>query len=99
MSDDDTFNPGDGGIDDPDDVSEALDGDTLGEQPGDRDLPGSDYPPERPLGVEDPTGSAAEDDVATRDWRTEDELDGIPDVPESGDAAAEEAAIHLTDEP
>jgi hypothetical protein len=99
MSDDATFNPGDGGIDDPDDVSEALDGDTLGEQPGDRDLPGSDYPPERPLGVEDPTGSAAEDDVATRDWRTEDELDGIPDVPESGDAAAEEAAIHLTDEP
>lgn len=99
MSDGAAFNPGDDGIDDPDEVSEAVDGDTLGERVGDQDLPGTGYPPERPLGVEDPTGSAAEDDVATRDWRTEDELDGIPDVPESEDAAAEEAAIHLTDEP
>jgi hypothetical protein len=99
MSDDAAFQPGDAGIGDLADVSEALDGDTLGEQPGDQELPGADYPPDRPLGVEDPTGSAAEDDVATRDWRTEGELDGIPDEPVFGDVPAEEAAIHLTDEP
>lgn len=102
MSDVSDSATGDGGIDDPDDVSEALDGDKLDERPGDAELPGvSDFPPERPLGVEDPS-VGGEDDAATRDWRTEPELDGIPDdgvPPDTDRLSAEEAAIHLTEEP
>lgn len=52
--------------DDRDDSSEQLDGDVLGEQPGDADLPGvAPYPPDRPLGVEDPS-LFGEDDLETR---------------------------------
>ncbi len=51
---------------DRDDISEQLDGDVLGEPPGDPDRPGvGDYPPERSLGVEDPS-LFDEDDLATR---------------------------------
>ena len=51
---------------DPDDRSEQLDGDVLGEQPFDDDPPGlADYPPERSLGAEDPSLFEA-DDLATR---------------------------------
>jgi hypothetical protein len=52
--------------DDRDLISEQLDGDRLGEQPGDIDPPGlTDFPPERPLGVEDPS-LFDDDDLATR---------------------------------
>jgi hypothetical protein len=52
--------------DDRDDMSEQLDGDVLGERPGDPDRPGvGDYPPDRSLGVEDPS-LFDEDDLATR---------------------------------
>ncbi len=52
--------------DDRDDISEQLDGEVLGEQPGDPDRPGvGAYPPDRPLGVEDPS-LFDEDDLETR---------------------------------
>jgi hypothetical protein len=91
-------------VSDPDDVSEALDSDVLGEDLDDTDaeLPGqADYPPERPVGVEDPS-VGGDDDVATRAWRTDAELDGIPDdgvAPDTDQLSAEEAALHITDEP
>ena len=49
-----------------DDLSELLDGDVLGEEPGDPDRPGATaYPPDRPLGVEDPS-LYDDDDLDTR---------------------------------
>jgi hypothetical protein len=49
-----------------DEVSELLDGDVLGEEPGDLGRPGvGDYPPERSLGAEDPS-LYDEDDLETR---------------------------------
>lgn len=54
-----------------DDVSEALDGDMLGEEVGDEALPGTvGYPPDRALGAEDPT-LLGDDDVETRELRRE----------------------------
>ena len=50
------------------DDAEFLDGDVLGEEVGDDDLPGADFPPDRAVGVDDPS-RAAEDDVATRELR------------------------------
>jgi hypothetical protein len=51
------------------DDAEFLDGDVLGEEPGDDALPGTDeFPPERAVGVEDPTRSVS-DDFATRELR------------------------------
>jgi hypothetical protein len=55
--------------DDRDDISEALDGDKLGEGFDDADLPGiADYPPEHSMGVEDPS-LEGDDDLATRELR------------------------------
>jgi hypothetical protein len=49
---------------------EFLDGDALGEEVGDDALPGTaDFPPDRALGVEDPTIDEVDDDVETRDLR------------------------------
>ncbi|CAN5609299.1 hypothetical protein BH23ACT3_BH23ACT3_12890 [soil metagenome] len=57
--------------DDHDDVSEQLDPDVLGDATGDEDLPHTiDYPPDEPLGVEDPTLTGS-DDVASREDRTQ----------------------------
>jgi hypothetical protein len=51
------------------DDAEFLDGDALGEEAGDDDLPGTDdYPPDHSVGVEDPTRSVS-DDLATRELR------------------------------
>lgn len=51
-----------------------LDGDALGEEVGDERLPGTaDFPPDRPWGVEDPTGDDVDDDLATRDLRVDHE--------------------------
>lgn len=51
---------------DPDDRSEQLDADKLGDDPFRDDMPGADDdPPERSLGVEDPS-SYGDDDLATR---------------------------------
>jgi hypothetical protein len=53
--------------------SEQTDPATLGETVGQRDRPGDVYPPDRPLGVEDPSilddGRIAPDDVASRSDR------------------------------
>lgn len=58
---------------DPQDQAEEFDGDVLGERPTDDDLPGSNFPPDAPLGVEDPAiiqgGSGTQDDAITREWR------------------------------
>lgn len=65
------------------DESEQLDGDELGEQPGGSNLPGiGDFPPDRSMGVEDPS-LYAPDDVDTRDLRSSieeftDEAAGAP---------------------
>lgn len=54
------------------DDAEFLDGDNLGEEVGDDDLPGTqNFPPERPWGVEDPTSDDVDDDVATRELRVD----------------------------
>jgi hypothetical protein len=54
---------------------EFLDGDELGEEPGDPDLPGThDYPPDRALGVDDPSIDTP-DDVRTRELRRDVESD------------------------
>jgi hypothetical protein len=51
------------------DDAEFLDGDALGEEPGDEQLPGTEgFPPERPLGVDDPSRES-DDDFATRELR------------------------------
>jgi hypothetical protein len=50
------------------DDAEFLDGDVLGEEVGDDDMPGSDFPPDSPLGVDDPSRDV-DDDVATRELR------------------------------
>jgi hypothetical protein len=51
------------------DDAEFLDGDALGEEPGDEELPGTEgFPPERPLGVDDPS-RGTDDDFATRELR------------------------------
>jgi hypothetical protein len=51
------------------DDSEFVDGDVLGEEVNDDDLPGAvDFPPDRALGVDDPSRDFG-DDVATRELR------------------------------
>lgn len=81
---------------DADDRAESLDEEVVGsEEPID--------PPDRPLGLEDPS-AIGDDDVATRAWRTEDELDGIPDSETPAyehyvdDRYAQEE-LHVSDEP
>lgn len=69
--------------DDRDDQSEQFDDDKLGADIGADDQPGGgEYPPDEPLGVEDPT-LEGEDDLATRQLRREsgDSLDGGASVP------------------
>ncbi|HEY0519071.1 MAG TPA: hypothetical protein VGC84_06225 [Ilumatobacteraceae bacterium] len=51
------------------DDAEFLDGDELGEEVGDDELPGTaGFPPDYPLGVDDPSLTAP-DDVRTRELR------------------------------
>jgi hypothetical protein len=51
------------------DDAEFLDGDALGEEPGDEQLPGTEgFPPDRPQGVDDPSRGTI-DDVSTRELR------------------------------
>jgi hypothetical protein len=51
---------------DPDDRSEQLDADKLGDDPSRDDVPGTDdFPPDRSLGVEDPS-LYGDDDLVTR---------------------------------
>ena len=79
---------------------EFLDGDVLGEDIGDDDQPGVNFPDDRPWGVQDPSLDAA-DDLATRELRrdvsspTEEEMitlvdDGAPMG--LGDTEAQEIA-------
>ena len=62
--------------------AEQLDPSVLGERVGDYRRPAADYPPEQPLGVEDPSilddGRIALDDVETRDDRTRPEAGEHP---------------------
>ena len=59
--------------------AEQLDPTVLGEQVGDDRRPAADYPPEEPLGVEDPSilddGRIARDDLGARQDRTRHEVD------------------------
>lgn len=62
-----------------------LDAGELGDDPSVPDeLPGEDYPPDRPVGVRAGAyaddGSVAEDDVATRETRLEPETGRVADV-------------------
>jgi hypothetical protein len=73
-------------------TAEATDPSTLGEVVGQDDRPGDAYPPERPLGVEDPSilddGRIGSDDVETRSEREQperfDETQGSSDEAELG---------------
>ena len=68
--------------DDRQDQSEEFDGDVLGERPTDDDMPGIDYPPDEPMGVEDPAivlgDSDIPDDLITREWRHQGEDESAP---------------------
>jgi hypothetical protein len=58
-----------GAMTDSRDDAEFLDGDVLGEDVGDQERPGAaNFPPDRPLGIDDPTRSV-DDDLATRELR------------------------------
>ena len=67
--------------------AEQLDPSVLGEQVGDDHRPAAGYPPEEPLGVEDPAilddGRIARDDIETRDDRTQQEPDASITAPSS----------------
>jgi hypothetical protein len=82
-------------------IAEATDPSKLGETVGQEDRPGDDYPPDEPLGVEDPSilgdGRIAPDDVETRSQREQPERFDEPLVATQGDdadGAAEVAAVH-----
>ncbi|MGE0880929.1 MAG: hypothetical protein AB7L13_08005 [Acidimicrobiia bacterium] len=65
---------------DQDDISEAVDGDVLGEDPFDADQPGvAAYPPDRALGADDPSLFST-DGIETRELRRYTEP--VHDVPE-----------------
>jgi hypothetical protein len=69
------------------DQSEQLDGDELGEEVGDDDLPGlGDYPPDEAQGAEDPNLYTS-DDVAARTLREE------PDEPAAADGPADGGGV------
>jgi len=56
--------------------AEFVDGDVLGEEVNDADMPGTaDFPPERALGVDDPSRDF-DDDVATRELRSATDVSG-----------------------
>ena len=63
---------------DPQSAAEATDPSKLGETVGQHDRPGDVYPPDEPLGVEDPSilddGRITRDDVATRAERERPEV-------------------------
>jgi hypothetical protein len=68
------------------DDAEFVDGDVLGEEVNDPDMPGTgDFPPERALGVDDPSRDF-DDDVATRELRT------------STDSSATDSGLALVDD-
>jgi hypothetical protein len=67
--------------DDHDDVSQQLDPDVLGDVTGDEDREHTiDYPPDEPLGVDDPTLTGS-DDVAARQDRTDPDEQADEEVP------------------
>ena len=77
------------------DDAEFLDGDALGEEPGDDALPGTDdFPPERSLGVEDPSRSVS-DDLATRELRRD---VGSHDSPPTFSLVAPDGSDGLSDD-
>jgi hypothetical protein len=80
--------------------AEQTDPTILGETVGQQDRPGDSYPPDEPLGVEDPSilhdGSIAPDDVETRAQREQPEQRQGDAGAEGDDAdrAAEVVAVH-----
>lgn len=92
---------------------EFLDGDVLGEDIGDDDQPGVNYPDDRPWGVQDPSLDAP-DDLATRELRrdvtvptdeeetitlVDDSAIGLPDTePQEIGTAVDVSADELTPE-
>ena len=79
---------------------EFIDGDDLGEEPGDEELPGThDYPPDRALGVDDPSLDVP-DDLRTRELRRHVGSDDRPDgfvlvTPEGDDGYSDEEAQEI----
>lgn len=72
--------------------AESLDPAVLGEEVGDDRRPAADYPPDEPLGVEDPAlvegGVVGRDDVESRDAREQ---------PEAGETVPGRSATAVTD--
>jgi hypothetical protein len=74
---------------DPQSSAEQTDPAKLGETVGQRDRPGDHFPPDEPLGVEDPSilgdGRITTDDLETRSWREQPEqAQGAPDEADLG---------------
>lgn len=77
-------------------MADQLDGSVLGETIEDDDMPGTtNYPPERPLGAEDPTlmseGPGTEDDLITRAWRETNDASAT-DSPDALDPTSDPAS-------
>jgi hypothetical protein len=81
--------------------AEATDPSKLGETVGQDDRPGDAYPPEEPLGVEDPSilddGRIAPDDVETRSEREEPE--SYVEQRKSGEAELAHDLLDPSDDP
>ena len=82
---------------------EFLDGDDLGEEPADPELPGTgDFPPDRALGVDDPSADVP-DDLRTRELRRDVQSDDrspgfVLVTPEGDDGYSDEEAQEIGDE-
>ena len=82
---------------------EFLDGDDLGEEPGDPELPGTgDFPPEHALGADDPSADVP-DDLRTRELRRDVQSDDrspgfVLESPEGDDGYSDEEAQEIGEE-
>ncbi len=86
---------------DPQSAAEATDPTKLGETVGQHDRPGDIYPPDEPLGVEDPSilddGRIATDDVETRERRQQPEQSA--QAGKAGDADIGHDLLDPSDDP
>lgn len=81
-------------VTDEQDKAEALDGNALGEQPGDPGLPGvNDFTDQSAMHSEDPAllmgGSETQDEIHTREWREQ---------PEVGESTPADTGYRLVEE-
>lgn len=78
------------------DRAEAVDEDVVDVDGRDDELP-ADYPPDRPMGVDDPGALDVRDDVRTRAAREEPEWPARRRPDDTAELGAEDAAMHEID--